>query len=59
MRRQIVIGDAKSGGPPYPEDRWPDARIGKRALLAAIRDLQERVLALELEREQPTEEASD
>ncbi len=43
--KQIVVGDGKSG-PPYPEDQWPDARIEKTALLAAIRNLQERVQKL-------------
>ena len=40
--KQIVVGDGKSG-PPYPEDRWPDARIEESSLLAAIRRLQERM----------------
>lgn len=40
QRKQVVIGDGKSGRP-YPEEIHPDARITKRALLAAIRSLQE------------------
>lgn len=46
MRKQLVIGDGKSG-PPYPENKYPDAELTKSALLAAIRNLQERVKKLE------------
>ena len=45
-RKQIVVGDGKSGRP-YPEDLHPNAKITKRGLLAAIRNLQERVRKLE------------
>ena len=44
--KQLVIGDGKEG-PPYPEDRYIDLKISKRSLLAAIRDLQQRVGKLE------------
>ena len=41
-KKQLVIGDGKQGRP-YPEDRWPDARISNRNLLAAIRSIQEKL----------------
>ena len=46
MAKVLVVGDGKQG-PPYPEDQHPDAEITNRGLLAAIRDLQDRVRELE------------